>query len=1283
MSDSSGGRRGWRLIVREAKRRRKGIALGVVVGLVWTGAKVSTGVIVQQAIDKGIEGDDMSRPALVGDRPRCVALISALFTGLRRYLAFREARAGRGRPARPPVRPPPAAALRLPRPGADRPADEPGQHRPPADPGLRRDDPAHHLATRVTVLAVTVILAHDRPGARRCWRSASLPFVNVLAKRFSTPPPPRRSWASSRSRPSWPRWSRRRSSGVRVVKGFGAEARAGRPAARPRPTTSTTQSMAAARVRARYLPAPRAAAQHRPHRRARLRRPPGARRRPAPSASWSPSTSTSPCSSGRCACSGMIIAQAQRAVAVGRAGRRGARHRARRSPTAPDRPCAAARPARGEVRFEGVRFGYGGGPRPVLDGFDLDDRGRASRWRWSAPTGSGKTTVARLIPRFYDVDGGRVRIDGVDVRDLRAARPAPGRRHRVRGHVPVQRHDRRPTSPSPTPTPPRRAIERAARLAGAHEFIAAPARGLRHRDRRAGLLAVGRPAPAHRHRPGHPRRPAGADPRRRHLGGRPHQGARDPRRAGRGDARAAPRSSSPTGPPPSPWPTGWCCSTSGRVVAEGTHDELLATSARYRAGAGRPPLADARPPAAPTVASGGGRRMASPAASTEDDQPRRRRRPARSLRRAGRHAAARTGARSCWRSALVVAVDGHRPGRARSSCATASTRASRDGDAGALNLRRRRLRRGRRRWPTSSYRRADHADQPGRRGASCATCGSGCSPTCSAVDAVLRPREGGRARVPHDLRHRLAGRAGADGPAHVRDATRCCWSSRSVVLALVSWQLLLVCLVAAAARWCWPASSSSATRTRPTSTCATASATRCRTCRRASPACGSSRPSAARTSRSTGSREQQPRLYDAHMRSVRISAWYLPVIELAGWGTTAVGRRRRRLAGAPRTCVTVGTVAFFVLTLSNLFEPVQQLSQLFNMVQSAGAGLHKLYELLDTPVDVRRAPGRRRPARRGATSRSTTCRSPTATAPPVLRDVTLHIAPGERLALVGPTGAGKSTLAKLVARLYDPTEGRVALRRRRPARRHAGVAARAHRGRAAGGLPVQRHHPRQRAHRPGPTPPTPRSTTRSAPSAPTSASPALPDGLDTEVRERGCRLSAGEKQLVSLARAALADPAVLVLDEATSSLDPGTEALVEGAVDRLMEGRTVVVIAHRLSTAERADRVGVVDGGRLVELGTHDELVGPGRPLRRAVRDVGGRHGRPVAGLRHGSGTPSRPSPIRCTSAGHRNPRPPDGHRPIAALAGAHVARSTSSDHGTAVGARPPRQGCDDRSLCA
>jgi ATP-binding cassette subfamily B protein len=116
-----------------------------------------------------------------------------------------------------------------------------------------------------------------------------------------------------------------------------------------------------------------------------------------------------------------------------------------------------------------------------------------------------------------------------------------------------------------------------------------------------------------------------------------------------------------------------------------------------------------------------------------------------------------------------------------------------------------------------------------------------------------------------------------------------------------------------------------------------------------------------------------------------------------------------------------------------------------------------------------------------------------------------------------------------------------------------------------------------------------------------------PEGLETEVHERGSSLSAGERQLVSLARAALADPAVLVLDEATSSLDPGTEVLVELALERLVQGRTVIVIAHRLSTAERSDRVGVVADGRLVELGPHEELLAQGGRYAELYRSwVGG-----------------------------------------------------------------------------
>jgi ATP-binding cassette subfamily B protein len=334
------------------------------------------------------------------------------------------------------------------------------------------------------------------------------------------------------------------------------------------------------------------------------------------------------------------------------------------------------------------------------------------------------------------------------------------------------------------------------------------------------------------------------------------------------------------------------------------------------------------------------------------------------------------------------------------------------------------------------------------------------------------------------------------------------------------------------------------------------------------------------------------RLFDAHMRSVKISAWYLPVIELSGLLTTAivvgVGGSWVDASGA----ITIGTLTFFVLTLSNLFEPVQQLSQLFNMVQSAAAALAKLFALLDTEVDVPERPGAVDLPERGAIDVVGVGFS-YAPGSPVLSDVDLHISVGARIALVGPTGAGKSTLAKLIARLYDPTEGAV---------RYAGIDLRDATVRSLRQRVVV--VPQEGFLFNGTILENIRLARADATDAEVLAAleaigvherfAALPEGLATEVRERGSRLSAGEKQLVSLARAALADPAVLVLDEATSSLDPGTEVIVERAMVRLMEGRTVIVIAHRLSTAERADVVGVVAEGRLLELGPHAELVAQG-----------------------------------------------------------------------------------------
>jgi ATP-binding cassette subfamily B protein len=329
--------------------------------------------------------------------------------------------------------------------------------------------------------------------------------------------------------------------------------------------------------------------------------------------------------------------------------------------------------------------------------------------------------------------------------------------------------------------------------------------------------------------------------------------------------------------------------------------------------------------------------------------------------------------------------------------------------------------------------------------------------------------------------------------------------------------------------------------------------------------------------------------YRTSVRAERVTAIYNGEVQAIQGVSLALVIGLGAYLGSEGT-VTVGVVTAFVLYLNNLYEPIQQLTQVFNTFQQSSAALHKLYGLLDTPRDLVQPEV---PATLPLDGTLTVDRVSFRYAPqlpPVLDDVSISLEHGKRLVLVGPTGAGKSTLAKVMARLYDPTEGRVTF----------------------GGVDLRDVYELQLRRRIVVIPQegflftgTIRDNLRLAkPDADdaevhaalerlelTQRFERFRDGLDTRVETRGTNFSAGERQLVSVARAGLLDPSVLVLDEATSSLDPGTELLLDRALERLMEGRSVVVIAHRLTTAERADLVAVVDDGRLVEVGTHEELL--------------------------------------------------------------------------------------------
>lgn len=288
--------------------------------------------------------------------------------------------------------------------------------------------------------------------------------------------------------------------------------------------------------------------------------------------------------------------------------------------------------------------------------------------------------------------------------------------------------------------------------------------------------------------------------------------------------------------------------------------------------------------------------------------------------------------------------------------------------------------------------------------------------------------------------------------------------------------------------------------------------------------------------------------------------------------------------------LSIGALIAFLLYLNRFFQPIQLLVQQYNTLQQGRSSITRLRELLQEPpsVDERDNATTLGPVEGRITFEHVSFGYDPKR--PVLHDIDLEIAPGESVAFVGPTGAGKSTMAKLATRFYDPTEGRVLI---------DGVDIR---GATLRSLRSQLGVVPQEAFLFAGSIRTNLSFGR------TTITDAeideaidvvglrelverLPDGIDTRVHERGQTLSAGERQLLALARAFLARPRVLILDEATSSLDLRSETVIEHALDRLLEGRTAILIAHRLTTAQRADRIVVIDKGAVVEMGTPQELL--------------------------------------------------------------------------------------------
>ncbi|MGZ8692637.1 MAG: ABC transporter ATP-binding protein [Gaiellaceae bacterium] len=331
------------------------------------------------------------------------------------------------------------------------------------------------------------------------------------------------------------------------------------------------------------------------------------------------------------------------------------------------------------------------------------------------------------------------------------------------------------------------------------------------------------------------------------------------------------------------------------------------------------------------------------------------------------------------------------------------------------------------------------------------------------------------------------------------------------------------------------------------------------------------------------------RYRDSNMETVVLNALYFPFVDLLSSIALAVvlGYGGHLYFNGD---VTLGTLFAFMLYVQNFFDPVQQLSQLYNTFLSATAALDKIMDVMEEEPEVLDQPGAQPLPSVDGRVTFDAVRFGYGTGPEVLHELDLDVPAGTTVALVGHTGAGKSTIAKLLARFYDPRGGRIMIDGRdlrgvtqSSLRRQLGIvpqegflfAGTVTENIAFGRPDANSEEVVQAAQTVGAHEFILR----------------LEDGYETQLQERGSRLSLGQRQLVALARALLADPRLLILDEATSSVDIGTERKIERALRLLLSGRTAFIIAHRLSTIRDADLIVVLEHGRIVEQGTHDELL--------------------------------------------------------------------------------------------